>query len=237
MRALILATALATALAPVAQARCATDAMLVFDGSASMADLGFDPTNPTRIDDARAAVARALPDVEPFRRIGLMTYGPGGVDGCSGLTVHFGPTEMAADPIIERLDALEPDGQTPLASAVVTAAELMAFRAEPTIIVLVTDGDETCGGRVCTLASQLAASARDLTIHVIGFRGEASSFAWNNPDVPRFPSETVARCLADRTGGLFVATETVTQLVRALQRTLGCAQISAAPALGRRPTA
>ena len=56
---------------------CARDAMLVFDGSSSMADLGFGAEGPTRIQEARQAVAQVLPDVAPLRRIGLMVYGPG----------------------------------------------------------------------------------------------------------------------------------------------------------------
>lgn len=222
MRAMILATAFATALAPLARASCATDAMLVFDGSASMAEIGFDPTNPTRIEEARTAITRAMPLVEPYRRIGLLTYGPGGDTSCSGLRIHFPPMDRAAAATIAEVEALRPDGLTPLAASVEVAAELLNYRTDPAIVVLVTDGNETCGGRPCTLSNRLAAQAADLTIHVIGFRGEGNIFVWNNPEQQRFASDTVAKCLADRTGGLFVATETVDDLVVALQQTLGC---------------
>ncbi|MEM8824617.1 MAG: vWA domain-containing protein [Pseudomonadota bacterium] len=235
MRPMILATAFATALAPIAEAACATDAMLVFDGSASMARIGFDPSNPTRIEDARAAISRAMPLVEPYRRIGLMTYGPGGETSCSGLQIHFPPMDLAAAATIAGVEALRPEGQTPLAASVEIAAELLNYRTDPAIIVVVTDGNETCGGRPCALSNQLANQAADLTIHVIGFRGEGDVFFWNNPDMPRFATDTVARCFADRTGGLFVSTETVDDLVAALQRTLGCSVVGQAP-LSRRPT-
>jgi Ca-activated chloride channel family protein len=223
--ALLLATAIATGLAPLAKAACTTDAMLVFDGSASMAEIGFDPTDPTRIDEARAAVARAMPLVEPYRRIGLMTYGPGGDTSCSGLRIHFPPMDLAAAATIAEIEALRPDGLTPLAASVEIAAELLNYRTEPAIVVLVTDGNETCGGRPCTLSNRLAAEAANLTIHVIGFRGEGSLFVWNNPEQPRFTGDTVAKCLSDRTGGMFVSTETVDDLVAALQQTLGCSLI------------
>ncbi|MEM9129097.1 MAG: hypothetical protein AAGA97_05190, partial [Pseudomonadota bacterium] len=50
---------------------CARDAMLVIDGSASMAEVTFDTSVPTRIEDARAAVAQAMPEIAPVRRVGL----------------------------------------------------------------------------------------------------------------------------------------------------------------------
>ena len=234
MRALTFATAVATALAPIARADCATDAMLVFDGSASMGEIGFDPAHPTRIEDARIAVTRAMPLVEPFRRIGLLTYGPGGDTSCSGLKIHFPPMDAAAAATIAQVEALRPDGLTPLAASVEVAAELLDFRHQPAIVVLVTDGNETCGGRPCDLSNRLANQAADLTIHVIGFRGEGDIFVWNNPERPRFSTDTVAKCLSDRTGGLFVSTDTVDDLVDALQETLGCPLIGTAP-IARRP--
>ena len=57
---------------------------------------------------------------------------------------------------------------------------------------------------------------------LIGFRAVVDFFAWNNPEQDPHTSTTVARCLADETGGLFVTTKTVDELVAALQRTLGC---------------
>lgn len=232
--ALALALSLAVAAAPVARASCAADAMIVFDGSASMARLGLDPAFPTRIADARAALARAMPDVEPYRRIGLMTYGPGGADGCSGIRLAFAPRDGAAAPTIAEVEALRPEGRTPLTASVEAAADLLDYRARPAVVVVVTDGDETCGGRPCDLAGRLNAQAADLTVHVIGFRGEGRVFFWQDPGRVRYAADATARCLSDRTGGLFVSTRTVDELVSALQRTLGCGLQSALPAPARR---
>ncbi|PWJ18257.1 vWA domain-containing protein [Jannaschia seohaensis] len=218
--ALLLSASLATA--PVAQASCATDAMLVFDGSASMARISEDPGIPTRIVEARAAVERVMPQVERFRRIGLMTYGPGGGSGCSGIDIKFPPKPMAAGATIAEIAALAPEGKTPISAAIQVAAELLDYRTEPAIIVVVTDGDETCGGRACDVAARLANDAEDLTIHVIGFRGEGRIFSWQDPTTPRFARDSTAKCFADRTDGVFAATRSEAELVRALQMTLGC---------------
>ena len=64
--------ALAVPLAPAtlhSAAGCAEEAMLVFDGSASMAELGFDTTRKTRIAEAREALRDAMPDITPVRRV------------------------------------------------------------------------------------------------------------------------------------------------------------------------
>lgn len=218
----VLSLALVCALAVPATAQdCATDAMIVFDGSASMAEIGMDDGPVPRIVEARAAMARILPEVEDVRRIGLLTYGPGPGSSCDGLRLRFPPMQRAAARTLAELDALDLDGLTPLTAAVEMAAEAMGYRTRPAIVILVTDGNETCGGRPCALSARLAAEAADLTIHVIGYRASADFFAWDNPE-QRFGEESVTRCLSDSTGGTFVGAKIEQELVDALRRTLGC---------------
>ncbi|MEM9044217.1 MAG: vWA domain-containing protein [Pseudomonadota bacterium] len=208
---------------PIAQASdCSVDAMLVFDGSASMDEISFETGPNTRIVESREAIRRAMPGIEPFRRVGLLIYGPGPNDACSNIDLRFGPIPDAAGPVIDAVEALRPDGLTPLTEAVRKAIETLDYRNRPAVVVLVTDGNETCGGRPCEMAKALGVDAHDLTVHVIGFRAIVDFFAWNNPEQDPHTSTTVARCLSDETGGLFVTTKTVEELVAALQRTLGC---------------
>ncbi|WP_299368442.1 VWA domain-containing protein [uncultured Tateyamaria sp.] len=210
---------------------CARDAMLVFDGSASMDELSFDISRKTRLVDARAALRDALPDITPFRRVGLLTYGPGGAaDSCANINLRFGPRTDAGADIIAQIDSLQPKGLTALAASVRAASEALQHRDKPGIVVLVTDGNETCGGRPCALGTALAEEARDLTVHVIGFQVVVDFFSWDNPEQQDVGAgNTVAKCLADRTGGIYVSTETVDELADALRVTLGCALIGAAP--------
>lgn len=232
-RTALLATALAalTLSAPArtpAASGCAADAMLVFDGSASMGEIGFDATAPTRIAEARMAMHRAMPQIAPYRRVGLLVYGPGGERSCTGIDLRFAPIPDAAEAVTREIDALAPQGLTPLAASVQAAAETLGYRTAPGIVVLVTDGNETCGGRPCALGASLAAEGHDLTVHVIGFRVVYDPFSWNSPEAQDYDGKTVAKCLADRTGGMYVSTETVDQLAAALRETLGCALIGRA---------
>ncbi len=222
MRPLLAAVLSTTLVTQTALADCATDAMVVFDGSSSMSEISFDTGSATRIVEAREALGRVMPQVESYRRIGLLTYGPGGSTSCSGLQVRFMPQDGAAARMIAEIDALRPNGLTPLSASVEMAADLLNYREDPAVVVLVTDGNETCGGRPCTLGKRLQASGRDLTVHVIGFRVAVDFFTWNNPEQDPHSAATVARCLADETGGTFVSTVTVDELVEALRETIGC---------------
>lgn len=207
-----------------APAACTDDAMIVFDGSGSMAEMGFNQIDEPRIFEARRAVRTALPQVAPFRRIGLIIYGPGGAGGvgeCSGIELRFGPRVDAADDVIASVDDLQPQGRTALTDAVALAAKTLRAPPEPGTVVLVTDGKETCGGQPCALAADL--SGTGLTVHVIGFKVRGEHFGWESEgDTDYVTSISVAKCLADRTGGEYVNTETVDELIAAMNRTLGC---------------
>lgn len=202
---------------------CATDAMIVFDGSGSMAEMGFNDINEPRIFEARRAIADAIPDIARNRRLGLVVYGPNGPDECSGLDLRFAPMANAARPIIDAVNALEPAGSTPLTEAVRMAAQTLEYKSSPATILLVTDGKETCGGMPCALATELAAEGADTTVHVIGFKVRGAFFSWDRQsDNDYNVAESVSRCLADRTGGTYASAETLDQLVAALRASLGC---------------
>ena len=214
----------AVLLSSAAQASCTEDAMIVFDGSGSMAEMGFNQIDEPRIFEARKALRTAMPQIEPFRRIGLIVYGPGGAGGvgeCSGIELRFGPRVDAATAVIASIDALEPEGRTALTEAVALAAQTLGAPNNPGTVVLVTDGKETCGGQPCALAADL--SGTGVTVHVIGFKVRGEHFGWQSQgDTDYNNSVSVAKCLAEQTGGEYVSAETVEELVAAMNRTLGC---------------
>ena len=167
--------------ATLVRADCAEDAMIVFDGSGSMAEMGFNQIDEPRIFEARRAVRQVLPEVAALRRIGLIIYGPGPAgqsDQCGGISLKFLPRDNAAGPVIGAIDALEPEGNTALTEAVDLAAQALDHTSRPGTIVLVTDGKETCGGQTCALAAKLAATGVATTVHVIGFKVRGEHFGW-----------------------------------------------------------
>ena len=202
---------------------CADDAMIVFDASGSMSGnqtLGI-PNSRARIDEVRAALSQVLPSATRFRRVGLVTYGPGPYNQCN-VQLDLKPMPDAAKPIMQVVNSLVPAGKTPLTSGVEEAAEALNFRSKPGVVVVVTDGEETCGRSPCDLAKQLHQSAEQLTVHVIGFR--YSNFSWTGGN-----SFMDLRCLADENNGLYIKADSEGELVEALEKTLDCPMVSQAP--------
>lgn len=206
---------------------CNSDAMIVFDGSGSMSEMGFNLLDEPRIFGARRAIRDTVPKISLTRDLGLIIYGPGSGDGCSNVDLRFAPVADAAGRIIADVDALVPAGNTPLTDSVRLAARVLDYRTRPGVVVLITDGKETCGGAPCQLAAELSREGIDLTVHVIGFQVRGDHFSYPNQASEDYVrGRTVARCLADLTGGEYFSTETVDELVEALRVALGCPSVS-----------
>lgn len=201
--------------------------MLVFDASGSMSGNGWgycseNPTAVSRIDKVPLALGKILPRITRLRRVGLITYGPGPYQQCN-VELDLRPAPNAAGPILGAVNALTPAGQTPLSEAVAQAAEVLDYRAKPGVVVVLTDGEETCGGKPCELGKELHANALQLTVHVIGLR--VKGYTWTGEQ-----SLLDTKCLAEQTGGLYITVDTEEELIDALEKTLGCPMLTQAGA-------
>ena len=188
---------------------CTEDAMIVFDASGSMSGNGWGYGSESagsvpRIDKVRTAMREILPSVTRFRRVGLITYGSGAWNQCS-IRLDLKPTPNAADRIMAAIDALRPAGRTPLTDAVAQAADVLDFRHKPGLIVVLTDGEETCGGSPCDTSEKLHAEANQLTINVIGLR--VKNYAWMGDQ-----GIIDAKCLAEKNGGQYLPVDTLAGL-------------------------
>jgi Ca-activated chloride channel family protein len=188
--------------------RCSEDAMIVFDSSASMQ---HEDAGGVRLDVARAAARSVLPELTA----GLVTYGSGPI--CDTVRTQLAPRLNNSSAISSALDRLKPNGQTPLTQGLMRAAQMLGGGGMPATIVLVTDGEENCGGNACVFAAALRSEHKALRVHVIGFK------------MPSEPPPMLA-CLTDMTGGRYVAASNVSELKAALKEALDCPNISdAAP--------
>lgn len=198
-----------------AGAQCTSDVMLVLDASGSMAASDFADGAPDRMQRVRVALARVVPAVSRVRRVGLIVYGPGkSQNSCRHVDLKFTPMPDAAEKIFDIAERLRPAGRTPLVRSVELAIDALKGSPRPAEIVVLTDGEDTCGGDPCSLAQRLKAASADVTVHVVGFR------------LPDISETTGARCLADATGGKFAIAESTDELEAALRAALSCAVVS-----------
>lgn len=196
---------------------CRSDAMIVFDASGSMGTTDYALKIP-RIARLKQSLGVVVPEVAPVRKLGLIVYGEGAYDDCNAIQLHMRPTANAADRLLGIVETINPRGRTPLTESVRQAAEALDYKRQPAVIVLVTDGEETCGGDPCILGTQLEQSGLDVTVHVIGYREGGGG-------VDYFRS----RCIADATGGRYFAVSTEDELIKALRQTLGCPFLTEGP--------
>jgi Ca-activated chloride channel homolog len=199
--------------------RCQADAMIVFDASGSMGTSDYTLKIP-RIQRLKQAMARVLPEIAPFRRLGLIVYGEGAYNDCGSISLRMRPMSNAAEPMLRIIQSINPRGRTPLTQSVRMAAEQLGYTQNEATVVLVTDGEETCGQDPCKAAAQLKKDGAGLTVHVIGYRDEQQQGFFT------------ARCMADETGGLYISASTEEDLVKALRKTLGCPFVTMAPRSG-----
>jgi Ca-activated chloride channel family protein len=218
--ALLLAVPVAARAADPEKTPCTEDVMIVFDASGSMAgnvDSGIATTIP-RIDEVRKALGQVLATVTHNRRVGLITYGPGPYQQCN-VELNLRPEPNAAKRIMHDVNELNPAGKTPLTEAVEQAAEVLDYREKPGVVVLLTDGEETCGGEPCQIGKKLHKDAFDLTVHVISFRFKNIYWAGQQTVLD-------TKCLAESNGGLYLSVDTEQDLVQAFEKTLGCPMMS-----------
>lgn len=152
---------------------------LILDASGSMnAKL---PDGTLKIDAAKQAVRQwlgALPgDVElAFRAYGHQS--PRSKHDCrdTQLLVDFGPLASVGSQAASRAGALRAQGYTPITQVLeLGAKDLAGSRRSEHVIVLVSDGKETCDGDPCATARALRAADAALVIHTVGFGVDAAT--------------------------------------------------------------
>lgn len=165
-------------IATAAQAASRTEIILDVSGSMNKL-LGSE----TRIQAARKAVAAALagiPDgsVVAFRMYGHRVPQTDKAGSCkdSQLVIPFGPVNKPQ--IQSMVDAAMPLGQTPIAYSLEQAALDFGQAAdEQAAIILVSDGEESCGGDPVAVAKALIAKGFKVKIHTIGIDVDAAARA------------------------------------------------------------
>lgn len=165
---LVLASGAAPALADASRS-----VSLVLDASGSMnARL---PDGPSRLAAAQAAVGDLVAKMDASTRLALWAYGHQSgrkEHNCkdTALLVDFDAVSANRDAVAAKAQSLQAQGYTPITYSLTLAAKDIAKEESgERVIVLVSDGQETCAADPCVAAKALAAADAKLAIHTIGF--------------------------------------------------------------------
>ncbi|MGH3676972.1 MAG: vWA domain-containing protein [Mycobacterium sp.] len=187
--------------------RVSVPTVLILDASGSMNEA--DAPGP-RIDAAKAA-GQAFVDAMPDdSRMALMTYGTGTGStaaekdaGCQDVKTLIPLGPMDRDRMGSEISALRASGYTPISLALQRAVSLLPTDGAPQAIVLVSDGEDTCGAPPCDAAAAAKKSHPGLTISTVGFKTDG-------------PASAELNCIASVTGGMFVQAANANQLAARL---------------------
>ncbi len=152
------------------------DLLLILDASGSMWGQ-IDGEN--KIVIARRVLGDLIDGLSADSEGGLVAYGHRREGDCEDIEtiLPLGPLDKAA--MRTSVEGLNPKGRTPITRAVNEAFEGLRQHPDPALVILVSDGLETCGGDPCAAVREARASGIDFVMHVVGFgvEGEEQELA------------------------------------------------------------
>ena len=165
------------ALVTIAVSAAPENIVFILDASNSMNKLLGENS---RLNVAKDALVDLLGVVSTFETAGLYAYGHN-IDkdneaSCQDIEAIYPllPQDAAdnAD-VIAAIQALRAKGKTPIEAAMIEAYNVLAGYPTEGVIVLITDGEETCGGDPDEVARMIADHVPDITLHVVGLDVDA----------------------------------------------------------------
>lgn len=148
------------------------DLSLAFDGAADKLLVILDVSSSmleiidgeVKMDVAKDVLVALLADLPTTVRVGIRIFG----FNCS--TELIAPVGLIQHAHLQQqIMAIQPRGATPIALALTETKDDLTDMTDPQMILLISDGMETCGGDPVQAARDLIALGYDLRINVIGF--------------------------------------------------------------------
>jgi Mg-chelatase subunit ChlD len=178
---------------------------IILDASGSM--LG-DIEGRQKIDVAHEALTQLVEKLPETTNIALRTFGHRRTQDCTDAELVAPLAKLDRSAAINQINAIRPapNSRTPMALSLQQVVEDLKGVQGDKLVVLVSDGDETCDGDPVQVATQLHADNPDLDISVIGFNVGPEN--WRD----RLSS------IAQGGGGSYFDAANSTQLVDALEQ-------------------
>ena len=152
--------------APAEAPRPAPGILFILDASGSMkAKIGAQE----KIVIAKGVMTNLLRDLPDAVQVGLSAYGHHSKGDCNDIEMIAPIGQSDKNTLIQRIQALDPKGMTPITQALQLAAERLKSLETETTVVLVSDGEETCKGDPCAAVASLVQQGIKFKVNVVGF--------------------------------------------------------------------
>jgi len=136
-------------------------------------------SGPTRLDEAKKGVNSVVQTLPSDVDVGLVT-----LEDCPTASNRGFYASPQRGVLLQRVNSLRPMDGTPLAQGLMQAGQMVNKTDAPGIIVVISDGEDSCGGDPCAAARALHAQKPNIKINVVDILGNGAG-----------------RCMADATGG------------------------------------
>jgi Ca-activated chloride channel family protein len=187
--------------------------VIAIDASGSMAG---NAGGRQKMEGARRAALDFLRTVPRDVEVGLVVFGhrgnarrEGRAESCAAVETQVRPDAASRDAAREAIGRLRPVGWTPLAAAIEEAGRLFppatAERPGEHVLLVVSDGVETCGGDPVEAARRLHGGPVRLVVDIVGF------------DIAERERAALA-AVAEAGGGRFENARDATELARQMQQ-------------------
>ncbi|MBI2570559.1 MAG: hypothetical protein HYV63_26455 [Candidatus Schekmanbacteria bacterium] len=163
-----------------------------------------------KIEIARQVLSGLLRELPDEARVAMRVYGHRQKKDCrdSELLVPMDPVGKHRASTIERIEKLNPRGMTPIAWSLEQVGADLAGERGRGVVILVSDGIETCEGNPVEAARKLLAAGLRVKVHVIGF------------DVAERDAVEQLIAVAEATGGRYLRATTAEELRQALDEVI-----------------
>jgi Ca-activated chloride channel homolog len=140
--------------------------LFIYDASGSMWGQMEGRTKKEIAAEVLSTAVRNLPDKQ---KVGLMAYGHREKADCSDVELLVDLDNTSKDKVIEAVLDINPLGRTPLARSATVALNSLRKSNTKATIILITDGIESCDGKICEVVSAAKIEGINFKLHIVGF--------------------------------------------------------------------
>ena len=153
-------------LAPTTLRAEQTTLNFILDASGSM----WGQTNgQAKIEIAKNVMEELINGLPDDMQVGLVAYGHRRKGDCRDVEELVPVSRLDKNALVKKIKSIQPKGKTPMALSVQQTIARLKERREKGVVILVSDGKETCAQDPCGEVAALKKEYKDFTLYVIGF--------------------------------------------------------------------